>query len=101
MMPNLAETKSKERSQDRVLVLKSPEGVKVKTNQGLTDPNLFTGKNHVHIVLDPKTCLWYFKYASGTLPPQLKIKFTSYTQALAFARHYYGQRGLNIVDVID
>jgi hypothetical protein len=97
----LSHNTNKERSYDRILVLKQIEGQKVKGSTGLTDPRLFTGENKLHAIRNHQTCLWYFKYEMGLLPEPLKTQFTSFGKLLQHAKTYFSKRGLEIVEVID
>lgn len=87
-------------SPDRVLVLAPINGKFVK-NSGLTDPTLFTGENKVHVVKEPETNFWYFKYERGGVPEPLKCKFTGFKLALRHATDYYAKRNIEIKEVID
>lgn len=92
---------SKMRSPDRVLVLKAKEGMKPTTGVGVSDPRLFTGANKLHVIMDPLTCLWRFKYDMGVIPEPLKGTFTNFTAAKKFAVGYYDHRNIEIVEVKD
>lgn len=91
----------KERSTDRILVLKPIEGEKVKSSKGLIDPRLFTGENELHAIQDRQTTLWYFKYRMGGLPEALKQQFTNFPKLLTFATGYFKNRGVEIKEVLD
>lgn len=91
----------KERSTDRILVLKIIDGKKPTSSLGNVDTRLFKGENKLHAIMDPRTCLWYFKYDSGALPEPLKQKFTSFNKLLEFARAYFVKRNIEIAEVID
>ena len=87
------------RSTDRILVL---EKVNVKDKDiGLFDPQVFEGKNNLHLVMDPTTCMWTFKYERGVVPPVLKATFTSFKQAKEHAETYLASKNIKIVDVKD
>lgn len=93
--------KDKERSDDRILVLKQIEGEHVTASTGLVDNRLFQGGNRVHGIKDPRDNLWFFKYDAGGLPEPLKQKFTSFLALHKFASNYFAKRGLAVVEVID
>jgi hypothetical protein len=86
------------RSTDRILVL---ERVDPKGNIGLVDPGVFEGKNNLHVVMDPNTCLWSFKYERGVVPPALKNKFTDFKTAQQQAESYFTTKNIKIVEVLD
>lgn len=91
--------KFKERSDDRILVLKVKDGEKPKSSTGLVDPRLFTGENKLH--LKRNKTLWEFKYDQGGVPPQLKDRFTKFDLALDHARRYFSTRNIEITEVLD
>lgn len=91
---------SKMLNPDRVLVLVPIEGTKPRTSTGMIDPKLFTGENKVHVIKEPQTNFWYFKYEQGSVPEPLKCKFTGFKQALKHAELYYGTRNLQITEII-
>ena len=91
--------KLKERSDDRILVLKVKDGEKPKSSTGLVDTRLFTGENKLH--LKRNRTLWEFKYDQGGVPPQLKDRFTKFDIALQHAKKYFETRNIEIEKVID
>lgn len=91
----------KMRSDDRILVLKAIEGKKIKDVTGMIDPRLFQGGNKLHCVKDPQLSMWSFKYEMGILPEPLRQKFTKFDLAYNFAKNYFLNRGLDIVEVED
>lgn len=93
--------KSKERKTDRILVVQVIDGKRPKSSTGIVDPRLFTGENKLHLILDPRSRLWYFRYEQGGIPPILKQRFTSYDIALDFITKYLATRNLKIVEIID
>lgn len=93
--------KTKERSEDRILVLQQIEGKDVLTNKGLVDNRLFQGGNRLHGVRNPIDNLWYMKYDTGGIPDSLKQKFTSFADLYRTAEGYFAKRGLEIIEVID
>lgn len=91
----------KNKSPDRVLVLKRKEGKNTLSSKGITDNRLFSGDNKLHAVLDGETMHWRFKFDSGLLPNEMKQSFTSFSKLLTFARNYYDKRNIEITEVID
>ena len=49
---DMEEKVSKNKSDDRILVLKVMEGKKTVSSSGISDPRLVTGENRVHAVMD-------------------------------------------------
>lgn len=86
------------RSNDRILIL---ERTDPKSDLGLLDPRVFEGKNNLHAVMDTSNCIWNFKYEHGTIPPQLRGKFTSFPEAKRHAEIYFATKSIKIVDVKD
>lgn len=86
---------------DRVLKLEVIDGKKPRTSTGLVDTRLFNNGGSLHAVMDNQTCLWTFKYDSGTLPPKMKQQFTSFSALKKFADQYFETRNLKIVEVND
>lgn len=95
------DTSSKNRSPDRILVLKPKEGEKPLDATGMIDQRIFTGKNNLHAVMETETCLWYLKLDMGILPPLLKQKFTSFAKLRQAVEQYYGSRNIVIAEVKD
>lgn len=91
---------TKQRSTDRILVLKPQEG-KAKSTTGLTDPRLFAGSNELHAIMDERTTLWFLKLKYGGLEPSLKQRFTDFNKLLEFTTQYYKKRNIDIVEVKD
>ena len=92
---------TKERSNDRILVLEVMEGQKAKSVTGLHDPRLFTGENRLHAIMEPQCCMWSLKYDMGGIPEPLKGQFTSFSKILETAKSYYRKRNIEITEVID
>lgn len=86
------------RSNDRVLVL---ERIDPKGDVGLVDPRVFEGKNNLRITMDTSNCLWNLRYEHGTIPPQLRGKFTSFLAAKEHAEVYLRAKKIKIVEVED
>lgn len=91
----------KEKSKDRILVIKPMEGKDAKSSMGLIDTRLFTGENKLHAIQDPRNTLWSFKYDSGGLPEPLKQRFMNFTTCLQHAKTYFAKRNIEITEVID
>ena len=92
---------SKNRSSDRVLVLKLIDGKKPLDSIGLVDKRLFTGENKLHAIMDTQTCMWTLKYDMGGLPQPLKQRFTTFTKLLEYTRNYWKTRNIEISEVQD
>lgn len=89
------------RKDDRILVLKKIEGKHTLASSGLIDNRLFSNENNLHAVMDPTTCLWTFKYDSGTLPASMRGQWTSFSKLYDFAKTYFHKRNIEIVNVLD
>ena len=72
-----------------------------KQQLGLLSYDLFTGKNNLHIIMDPQTCLWKLAYDNGVLPQPLKQQFTSYDKAFNAVSDYLKVRQAEIIEIID
>lgn len=96
---------SKMRAPDRVLMLELQDGKKPLGSTGLVDPRLFKDgdeANRLHAVMDQETCLWYFKYDKGAVPPALKdMRFTGFKKAKEYATEYFNKRNIKITEVKD
>lgn len=99
-MFTLQDVGPKERSSDRILMLK-PIGGKPVSSTGLVDPRLFKGENRLHLTMEPQTSIWYFKYDQGGLPEPLKQRFTSFRIAKEYATDYFKKRNVEITEVIE
>lgn len=98
----LTSNSSKERSDDRVLVLKLMEGKTAQSSSGMLDNRIFTGENNVHAIRNPLTNLWYLKYDKGGLPQGLRTqKFTSFNKLHTFVKEYFKRRNIEIKEIID
>lgn len=86
------------RSNDRVLVLAKTDP---KGDIGLVDPRVFEGKNNLRLTMDTSSSLWNFRYEHGTIPPQLRGKFTSFQVAREHADIYLKSKNIKIIDVVD
>jgi len=87
------------RSTDRILVLEKHDPK--SKDVGLVDPQVFEGKNNLHLVMDPTTLLWSFKYERGVVPPNLRNKFTNFKMAKEHAEQYLRAKNIKIVDIKD
>lgn len=85
------------RSNDRVLVL---EKVDPKADTGLFDPEVFKGKNNLHLVRD-EHCYWRFKLERGLPPPPLRDRYTDFNTAMKQANQYFTTKNIRIVEVKD
>jgi hypothetical protein len=88
---------------DRVFKFKIMEG-KTATNSstGIIDPTLFKEDgNKLHALMDGETCLWYFKYERGALPPALRDQtFTSFSKLKQYAEDYFRTRNVEITEIV-
>jgi len=87
------------RNTDRILVLERYDPK--NKNVGLIDPQVFEGKNNLHLVMDPATLIWTFRYEHGVVPPTLKARFTSFKLAKEHAEIYLKSKNIKIVEVKD
>lgn len=85
------------RKRDRILVL---EKMNKDADIGLFDPEVFKGKNNLHLVRD-EHCYWSFKYERGLPPPPLRDRWTDFNAALKHAKQYFLAKNINIKEVID
>lgn len=97
----IPEQKAKERSSDRILVLKPIDGAKPLSSTGLVDTRLFTGENKLHAIMDDTNCMWRLKYDQGGLPPALKQTFTGFSKLIDYTKTYFKKRNIEIVDILD
>lgn len=87
------------RKSDRILKLEKYDPKQKDT--GLIDPEVFTGGNNLHVIADPGTLLWSFKYEHGHVPPHLRNKFTDFNTAKAHAENYFKTKNIRIKEVLD
>jgi hypothetical protein len=85
------------RSNDRILVLQKDKDADL----GLIDPGIFEGKNNLHVVMDPNTLIWNFKYERGPVPPALRNRYTSFKLAKEAADTYFKTKNVKVVAVRD
>jgi hypothetical protein len=97
----MVQIKNKERSTDRILVLKPKEGGAKEKAGGQTNNRLFRGSNNIHAIMNPKTCLWYLRYDDGMLQAPLKQRFVSFEDAYKFTKNFFAKRNVDIAEVID
>jgi hypothetical protein len=89
---------------DRVFKLKLMEGKQaLGSSTGIVDPTLFKADgNKLHGLMDSETCLWYFKYEKGALPPALRDQtFTSFAKLKQYAEDYFRTRNVEIEEVVN
>ena len=91
----------KERKDNIEVILRPMDDKKPKNASSFIDPDIFTGKNKLHIVRSSRNLNWRFKYERGELPDALKQYFTTFTDAIQYAKNYFGKRNIKIVDIID
>lgn len=84
------------RKRDRILVLEKEHNADI----GLFDPEVFKGKNNLHLVRDDH-CYWSFKYEKGTVPPALRERWTDFNTAKRTAEQYFKTKHIRIKEVID
>jgi hypothetical protein len=102
LLNNMADLpQDKMRKEDRELVLRPIDGKTAISTIGLMDKRLFTGENVLHAICDKQTRLWYMKMDTGILPTQLRVRFTSFSKLLDFAKSYYRKRNVEIVEIRD
>lgn len=91
------------KSDDRILQLRPIDGKSSLNVLGLVDNRLFKedGGNRLHAIRDPNTSLWRLTYDQGALPPQLRIRFTSFNKLMAYVNNYYNKRNLHVANIID
>lgn len=92
---------SKMRSPDRIIVLEIIDGKQPKSVTGMIDPRLFTGDNKLHAVMDSATTLWFVKYEKGSVPEELKCRFTSFKSLRKAVEDHYVRRNIRIKEVLD
>lgn len=83
---------------DRILVL---EKVDPKGKTDMIDPAVFEGKNSLHAVMDPSTCMWTMKYEHGSIPAPLRQKFTNFATLKIAAAKYFSEKNIKIAKVLD
>lgn len=97
----LTNTRSKIKKDDRIIELGQVPGKEKVTSSSMADPGLLKGTNKLHAVMDPRFCSWRLKYDKGDVPVPLKGKFTTFALAKDAAERYFGNKGLEIIKVID
>jgi len=93
--------KQKNRSEDRVLVLKVMEGKSPITTGGMADKRIFSGEPNLHAIRGPFDNLWRLRYIHGVLPRPFQQSWTSFSSLLDFAKGYFAKRNIEIVEVQD
>jgi hypothetical protein len=99
--PMLQANMNKERSTDRIFVLKPMEGMTAKATSGLLDNRLFKGENQLHAKMNPTNCIWGLNYDGGIVPGPLQQRFTSFSMLYKFVEEYFKRRNIQIVEVKD
>lgn len=84
------------RKNDRILVLEKNKDSDI----GIFDPEVFKGKNNLHLVRD-EHCYWRFKYERGLPPPPLRERWTDFNTAFKHAKQYFASKNITIKEVID
>jgi hypothetical protein len=84
---------------DRVLQLTIKDGFTAATASGMLDNRLFTGENRLHVIKDPESCFWRFKYDSGAIPQTLQQSFTTFRAAFKHASDYYAKRNVEVKEI--
>lgn len=87
------------RNTDRILVLEKIDPKNKDT--GMIDPQVFEGKNNLHAVMDPGTCMWSLRYERGIVPTPLRQKFTDFKTLKLQAEVYLRTKNIKIVEVKD
>lgn len=82
---------------DRILVLEK----ELSSKDTMMDPAVFTGGNNLHCVMLPGTSLWCFRYEHGAIPPALRNRFTTFSEAKTHAEAYFKSKKIKIVSVVD
>ena len=91
----------KNKSKDRILVLKPIEGKDPLDNKGMVDKRLFSRENNLHALMDMEYGFWTVQYDSGIIPPAFQQKWTSFTKLYSFVSEYYKRRNVEIKEIID
>jgi hypothetical protein len=86
---------------DRIFQLEIVDGQLPKSSIGMTDSRLFKGGNKLHIMKDEETNFWYFVYDEGTIPSDLRCRFTNFKMALKQAEVHYKARNLSLKELDD
>jgi len=99
-MITIQDFESKQKKDEKILVLKVIDGTKPKTSMGMVDPRVFSGDNKIWAKQGPDL-LWAISYDKGIMPPGLHQKFTTFSKLKAFAENYFKKRNLEIIEVIE
>jgi hypothetical protein len=100
MIPMTADIRNN-KTTDRLIILKTKEGMNTLSGSLTMDNRLLTGDNELHAIMDPQHCHWYLKYKHGVLPQPLQQTFTSFPRLLKFVTEYYLRRNIEVEKVID
>lgn len=93
---------SQTRAKDRIFRLEVIDGKKPNNSMGLVDPRLFKegeDANRLRLTYEGETGLWSFKYDKGAVPQALSSRFTGVRQARDFAKGYFENRNIKIIEV--
>jgi hypothetical protein len=91
----------KNKSKDRILVLKPIEGADILNSKGMVDKRLFSRENNLHAIQDEQYGFWSVQYDSGVIPPVFQQRWTSFTKLYDFVSEYYKRRNVEIKEIID
>lgn len=94
-------SESKLKKDDRVIELGQTPGKEALTSKSMADPGLLKGTNQLHAVMNPSFGYWTLRYERGDVPLPLKSKFTSFQLAKEAAERYFGNKGLEVIRVVD
>lgn len=84
---------------DRIIVLRPMEGKHPTNSSGQIDKRLFSGDNKLHAVFDNQKGFWHMRYDNGSLPGALDVNFVELAPLLDFARSYFANRNIEIVEI--
>lgn len=90
-------------SDDRIIELEAIPGEHTKSESGQVNNRLFKpdSGNNLHVVKDPQTNMWKFRFEKGAVPGGLEGMYTSFSKALVYAESYFKRRGVRIRNVIE
>lgn len=95
----LPASKSKPRSNDRIIKLKKIDD-KAYTTAGMVDSRLFNGKNNLLASRD-ETGIWSVKMEIGLTDENLSKKFTRFPDMMNYLKAYFRKRNVEIEEVLD
>lgn len=85
---------------DRVFKLETIDSKAPASSTGLLDKRLFTGDNKLHALVD-EDCLWIVRYEQGSVPKELRRKFTTFGRLLEYVEEYFTKRNVKITEISD